>query len=252
MEYITGILKDIYDSRDHISSSVNMVRGVVKGTYPPVLDLRPNLPNVRNQGPRGTCGAFAGSVIKDWHEHMDSGYRGYMSPEFIYFHRPNKPRHGMYSRDVMTILLHKGCCSEKDLPYQSTDPESIPENVNESAKKYCIKEYARVLTIDDLKMALYQNGPCYISFPMYNELTEFWRPVNNEKVQGGHAVAVVGYNKNGFILRNSWGIFYGNNGHAIYPYEDFGLHWDIWTAIDVKGSPKPPYQNYNCDCCNIV
>jgi C1A family cysteine protease len=251
-EFINGVLKDIYDARDHIATSVYRNFGIVQGGYPTTLDLRSDLPSVRSQGSRGTCAAFAASCLKEWQEKTDSGYTGYMSPEFIYFYRSNKPNHGMYSRDVMSILLNKGCCSEGELPYDEKNvdgPTEISATFVENAQNYRIKEYARVLTIEDLKTSLYQNGPCYISFPVYNQRPEFWRQANGENSSGGHAVTVVGYDNNGFIIRNSWGTSFGDKGYVIYSYGDFGAHWDIWTVIDIRGSPKLPPQPENKKLC---
>ena len=44
-------------------------------------------------------------------------------------------------------------------------------------------------------------------------------------------MAFVGYNKEGFILRNSWGKNYGENGYALLPYDDFSQIWEIWTIL---------------------
>lgn len=254
-EFICGVLKDLFDGRDHIAGTVYKNLGIEAGGYPDTLDMRPNLPSIRTQGSRGTCAAFASSCIKEWQEKTDSGYSGYMSPEFIYFYRSNKPGDGMYSRDVMSILLNNGCCSESELPYDpnnSIGPAEIPANVIESAKNFRIKEYARVLTIDDLKTSLYQNGPCYISFPVYNYGPSFWKQGSGENYIGGHAVTVVGYDNNGFIIRNSWGTNFANQGYTTYPYSDFGAHWDIWTTIDIRGSPKPAPTDCQCCKCNIM
>jgi hypothetical protein len=48
---------------------------------------------------------------------------------------------------------------------------------------------------------------------------------------GGHAVAIVGYTPQGFIIQNSWGPDWGTGGFALLPYEDFLMHaTDVWVA----------------------
>ncbi len=48
---------------------------------------------------------------------------------------------------------------------------------------------------------------------------------------GGHAVALVGYTPQGFIVQNSWGPGWGAGGFALLPYEDFLMHaTDVWVA----------------------
>ena len=242
-EFISGVLPEQEDPRDFVAEAIFADKKVL-GAYPETLDLRDNLPLVRNQGSRGTCAAFAAATIKEWQEATDSGYRGKMSPEFVYWHRTNKPGSGMYSRDVMKILIEQGCCTEHELKYASSDskaPITIPQDVLDSAKNNVAEVYAAVNTIDGLKTALYQSGPCYIAFNVYNVRPEFWRKKTPEsKVSGGHAVTVVGYNSEGFIIRNSWGTGFGDDGYVIYPYTDFGMHRVIYSIIDVRGSPKPP------------
>ncbi len=46
-----------------------------------------------------------------------------------------------------------------------------------------------------------------------------------------HAIAIVGYTKDGFIIQNSWGETWGENGFALLTYEDWILHSaDCWTV----------------------
>lgn len=256
-DFISGAERDTFDERDYSAGVMYAAMGVTVGPggYPDSLDLRKFLPSVRDQGSRGTCVAQTGAAIKEYQERMDVGYEGHFSPEYIYFYRENKPGVGMQPRDLMQILATRGCCTESTLKYQSTEATAtveIPKNVDNKAANYKIAEYARIYTIDELKTALFQSGVCYISFPVYDFRPEFWRKKTPESVlKGGHAVAVVGYNIKGFILRNSWGEDYGDNGHIIYPYTDFGQHWDIWTAIDSEGSPKPPPEK-NKMCCTTM
>jgi C1A family cysteine protease len=79
--------------------------------------------------------------------------------------------------------------------------------------------------------------------PVFNGDASFWKPKFNEKMIGGHALVVVGYTDTGFILRNSWGRTWADKGHSIYPYVDWGSHWEIWTMIDEETSDIKPVNN---------
>lgn len=51
-----------------------------------------------------------------------------------------------------------------------------------------------------------------------------------------HNCTVVGYNEREFFVRNSWGTDWGSGGHCFYPFEDFGMHWEIWTTLDMDSN----------------
>lgn len=229
------------DDRDHIFEHKSRSRDVVS-KLPSECDLRKYLNPPRTQGNRPTCAAFASCAIKEYHEYLDCNYQGYFSPNYVYFYRDNSPGEGMYLRDVMKVLYNRGIVKESDFPYSSTsEPSAVPDGSDEKAKAFRIKEYALVNTIDGLKEALITNGPCIISFPVYDNRPEFWRVDQDSTVQGGHAVAVVGFNKNGFILRNSWGRSWNFDGYAIYPYSEWGVHWECWTSVDDESNHQ--FQN---------
>lgn len=234
---------DPVDERDYKMSSF---QENIK--LPNKLDLRNGLGKVLNQGKRGTCAAHTAATMKQWEEYIDTGHITDWSPEFIYFQRENKPDAGMYARDVMKILKNRGICSEKTLPYRTKSVTDISSEANEEALGYTIKTYARIETIHSLKQALFEEGPCYISFPIYSHRPEFWRAKPGEKYQGGHAVTVVGYNKKGFILRNSWGENWNDDGHVLYPYSDWGMHWDCWSTVDKTGSKPRTKSKCNFFC----
>ena len=217
------------------------------------FDLRRKLNKVRNQGYQGTCAAHVAACMKEWQERKDVGFRGYMSSQFIYNNRNNQTSSGMYGRDVMNILKDKGCCTEETYPYEKIETSSeIDKTFLEEASNYKIKGYARVNTTDSLKRALLSNGPCYISFPVYNYSNYMWRQYKGEKKLGGHAMTVVGYDKKGFIIRNSWGAFWDKGGYCHYPYGDWGSHYEVWTTIDER-SEKPPKRKYLVKkCCSFV
>ena len=247
MDFKCNIVPSPLDIRDYVADSIFPVTAT-----PNVLDLRPELQTVRNQGQQGSCAAQTAACCKEYQEKKDIGLNQYMSPQFVYNLRVNKDIEGMYGRDVMKILKTKGICREVDFSYGETTTE-IPEDVLKIAENFKIQGYGRVYTQDALKKALYRNGPCYISFPCYNNGPKFWRKGIYDTSLGGHAVTVVGYTKDAFILRNSWGKNWGDKGYCYYPFTDWGTHWEIWTTIDdkshkiePKNEPKLPFP-----CCTI-
>ena len=226
------------DTRDYVADKI--LTPIT--TFPGELDLRSELQPVRNQGAQGTCAAHVAACCKEWQEKKDIDLSEHLSPQFVYNLRENKYSEGMYGRDVMKILNKKGIVKEIDFEYGDLTQEArIPDEIMVKAENFRIKNYAKIDNINTLKTSLHQNGPCYIAFPCFNYGERFWKKRQNDDRLGGHAVTVVGYNSEGFLIRNSWGKEWGNDGYCIYSYEDWGSHWEIWTTIDSKSEYiKPP------------
>lgn len=233
IKYKLDVYQSKFDTRDfHVEGILNP-----RFDLPKSIDYRGELPLAWDQGKEGACSAFAAAGMKQWQELKDYGLTEEVSKYFIYNLRSNYPNEGMYPRDTMNILKKHGVALKKSFNRDWIGVKEVPKRVLKEAKKNIIKGYARVATVDALKKALYKNGPCYIAFPVYKYDDIFWKPKPNQKqFLGGHALCVVGYNKKGFIIRNSWGPEWYDNGHTYYSYEDWGSHWEIWTTIDEKTS----------------
>lgn len=247
---ICNVMPSPYDERDW-EYEARVVSAVGDITLPKTFKcdkLRP----VKNQGSRGTCVAMSLSCMKEYQEAVDDPrmINELMSPNSVYIYR--QPTSGMYPRNAMKILQEKGMCTERLFPYdRKEEPTKIPKEAVEEAKHYKIKSYARVTTIKGAKEALVEYGPLCVAFPYYSNGTPyFWKkPSVDAKLGGGHAVAIIGWNEKGFILRNSWGEKWNGDGHVIYPYEDWGAHWEIWSAIDEDTDYIPDHlKNANEGC----
>lgn len=221
-----------HDNRDLIIESINNPRF----EFPKELDLRDDMPKVWDQGVDGPCSAYAVSAIKSWQEYNDYGNKEPFSRFFVYNLRKNYPAKGMTPRDTMKILHKYGIPYRSSFKRRWNEVSEIPQEVLTEALNHKILGYARIMTIDGLKKSIYKNGPAYIAMPVYNEGDEFWKAQHGQRPIGGHAAVIVGYNQHGFIIRNSWGYEWADNGHSIYKYEDFGMHYEIWTTIDDKSS----------------
>jgi hypothetical protein len=205
---------------------------------PTKWDMRDQMRSIRDQGTEGTCSAQTAAALKEWQEFVDIEFKEHMSPWFVYKLREDITQEGMYPRNTMDILYKIGIVSEADYPYLS--PKPIDSILRSIASSYKIQGYAQINTMDLLKKALFANGPCYIAFPVYNpQKMDFWKPdFTGQNMLGGHAVTVVGWLKDKFIIRNSWSAQWGDYGYTYYPFSDFGMHWEIWTAIDADSNSQ--------------
>lgn len=126
----------------------------------------------------------------------------------IYSWREDKKLNGMMPKTALSHIRHNG------IEY-------------ETGNKIYIDQYAMVRGAELIKMAILINGPVLIGLPVRDSSrTDFW---NGYKDEGGHAVALVGYDKDGFVLRNSWGTSYGVSGYTTFPFEDTGKILEAWT-----------------------
>lgn len=192
-----------------------------------------HLQDVRIQGVQGSSLAHVGSTMIEWKLRKIDKKTVRMSPQFIYNNRKDKDTNQMCGRELMEILKTTGCCSEKIVPHGSTKTDEIH---NFKADQHKIQSFGKILTIEGLKRAILLYGPCLICLPVYNFNISMWKQHPGEEKLGGHAFAVVGFNKNGFILRNSWGSHWNGNGHALFSYKDWGLQDEIWTVIDERNA----------------
>ena len=94
-----------------------------------------------------------------------------------------------------------------------------------------INEYAMIKNGGALKLALVMNGPCFGALPVYNSRDEFWKSGPGDCFCGYHAISIVGYNEEGFIIRNSWGTSFGDKGYSVLKYEDYSKLIEVWTIV---------------------
>ena len=167
---------------------------------------------VLDQGQDPICVACSISAYVNWKLNMRTGRKddhGANLKEF--FNAAGGGKDGMTFKDGLRYLRHNGMITKDGI--------------------FKIKEYALVNSMIALKHAIIMNGPCLGALPVYNMTSpEFWRKTGRE-YYGGHAISIVGWNKTGFIIRNSWGKYFGSKGYVTIPYEFFSSFYEVWTII---------------------
>ena len=174
------------------------------------------LPEVINQGSKPICVPCSLSAYINWNKNLETGKNDFdnkVNLQQIFNSRTEKGSDGMSFKDAFKFLRHEG--------------------VDTIDGKYKINRYAKIGSDIVLKQALIMNGPCVGGLPVYDDIAwEFWKKKQGDKFMGGHAVSIVGYNENGFIIRNSWGTTYAEKGYVLLPYDSFDSFTELWTIID--------------------
>ena len=170
------------------------------------------LPSVLNQGQDQICVPCTISSYLNWKKNLKDGTSkdNDISLFEIYRSRTNYGE-GMTYKDALKYLRKNG--------------------VKSNAGRLYISQYGRVMSELLLKYAIIMNGPCFGALPVYSDRDCFWRKGYGDNLQGYHAIALVGYNKEGFVVRNSWGKSFGDNGYVTIPYNEFNELIEIWTVM---------------------
>lgn len=237
-----GWRPDIPDVRDF------MFRGVIPAEpLPPVVDLRPKCPAVRNQGDIGSCTAHSVTAMSRYVLGIDGDDVFVPSPLFLYYVTRDLENTiaadcGATLRNTMKALNTFGVCDEGTWPYQTKKFAVRPtDDSYRVGKLHQAVQYERILQrVRDMEAVLASGFPFVFGFTVYesfeslNDKAMLQLPSAGERALGGHAVCAVGYDRAAqvFIIQNSWGLYWGDAGYFYMPYayiQSAQLASDFWT-----------------------
>ena len=204
-----------------------------KFNLPAIVDLRNKMPAVYDQGNLGSCTANA-----------LCGLVGYVKPAipfgsrlFVYYNE--RKIENTISEDAgatlssgIKCLKKYGVCQESEWSYDiSKFTVRPPQKCYDDALQNIALQVKNIpKNKDSMKNSLFNGNPFVVGFLVY-ESFESQKVANTgyvplpklgkEKLLGGHAVTCVGYdeNKQVWIMRNSWGTGWGENGYFYMPYK---------------------------------
>ena len=219
---------------------------------PNLVDLRRYCTPIENQGNLGSC---TGQAIAGAIELLNkrNGKHNDISRLFIYYYErlllgTVNYDSGAYIRDGIKVTNHYGASLESHWPYDIRKFRQEPINeAKVDALKRKVTRYERVIDFNGCINALSNGYPVIIGFHVYSSfMTNNVARTGNmpypntkrERLLGGHAVLLVGYNKTKkvFIARNSWGTSWGDKGYFYMPFDMIikpNMSSDYWIIKSV-------------------
>lgn len=254
-KYGFGCLPDAPDHRDspfRMSPRMAAVRSAGM-QLDHAIDLRTSksITPVRDQGPLGSCGGFASTTLF-WHVHRKMRLPLDAEPSALYVY--NKARmnvsmlnidSGMQLRDAMKILATLGVCPTGRFPYAEKNWFAVPpKGADRAAKKHKAVWYFKLDTDDERMWCLAWEYPFICGVRVFDSMfTETVRttgvvtmPQPGENVLGGHALCIVGYNRDTkmWLAQNSWGTKFGDKGFLYLPFEYVSKYGFTFWTIQVE------------------
>ncbi|MBS4097656.1 MAG: peptidoglycan-binding protein [Sulfuricella sp.] len=210
---------------------------------------------ILNQGQEGACTGFGLACVVNYLRWRVNGMPKQLesaSPRMLYHFAKlydefeGEDYEGSSCRGALKGWFHNGVCLESQWPYApGRDTRPLTGWDSEAAER-TLGVYCRIDTrsITDLQAAIQEVGAIYVSAYTH----EGWRLQESEAPAahldlpridwnglpsrtGGHAFALVGFNRDGFVIQNSWGKEWGAGGFAVIGYADWLAHaMDAWVA----------------------
>lgn len=217
---------------------------------PSIIDRRAQQSPVKDQAGRGTCVAHASMGVLEAFAHipddLSEQYTHYKFNEFS--GRPHNVNSGLRTTDAAPYLARGDgrICLEAEWPYipsqwtintmVANGTYNVPQAAQDN-QTYGIGAYKIItdngLTGESIKNTRYLEALVYQGYNVVIGTWVSWDDNNNDGIldpvldpngnpigRGGHAMLIVGYNRNEqyFIVKNSWSAGWGHSGYAYLHY----------------------------------
>lgn len=229
-----GCRFDPYDNRDYKFKIATTIQ------LPNMVNNLEFITPIKDQGHCGSCVAFAVTKAVEMLYWQKTLKRNNLSERWAYEKAktldewPGENYEGTSVRAGLKAAYKLGIPPERFWKYNPNRKGKPKPKAAKAAENFKIKKYERIKGILPTKIAIFQRGFVVASAMVHEGWYKAKRHIPYKPKYGflgGHAFLIVGYNKHGFIVVNSWGKKWGKKGHSILKYNDAHLHLiDAWTA----------------------
>jgi len=200
------------------------------------VDLRKFATPVGDQGQTSRCSAFAWTHATELVTNIKTGNAPRLSPSFtmLQFQRMQgdaKDYKYAYTGgdgttggpDPGNVLTQQGTCRQELWPDNSEVPVTSERVLTADAAKHTLTAAPLPISLDDARKVLSAGCPVHISMNTGESFSDVGRDgmFNAAEAPSGrhgrHAMLMVGYTGNFYIIKNSWGTDWGDKGYCYIP-----------------------------------
>lgn len=228
---------------------------------PEMVDLSQYFPVPGDQGPQGSCTAWAvGYAARAYYavteeKRPQSTPASIPSPAFIYNQNVGVPgdcESGSANVLALDTLKEHGALSLADYPYDPDRCDYPDDATLQKANDFRIADYRYVdfTDVDQVKGELAQGNPVIIRVVpdegfdnLWDKPKAVWRSPPLIEDSFGHAITLVGYNeaKQTFKFINSWGPDWSDGGYGRMDYQTFlNRATEAFVIVMPSGEAKVP------------
>lgn len=250
------------DLRDYRIATTSL-----ENIFPEEFELM--MPPVKNQGSVGSCVAHSIALVAEYYNKNQYNLDTELSVGYIYGNRvfPLNEGQGMITRYAIANFCADGTPFLSDFPLHCEVPEIIEavaekkSELHDKASKFRFTAYVSTKQEQEMKTALLNGNPIIFTVNWYEDMSVKDGKFHSsfETSTGSHAMVIYGWNKDGWLVQNSWGVFWGNNGKAIWPYkypinEAFAIIDTDNTQLDIEKpwSAKTKFGKWCVRICNKI
>jgi hypothetical protein len=217
------------------------------------VDLRKYCTPVGDQGQTGRCSAFAWTHAVEMSRNILQEDSPRLSPNFTmlefqemqgdaqdYQYAYSGGDGTISGPDPGRVLVANGTCRQDLWPDNRDQPAASERQLESDAQRYRLEAVPLPIALEDVRKVLSAGCPVHVSMNTGTAFSDVGRDGLFNAAEapwgrhGRHAMLMVGYTGNFFVLKNSWGTGWGDQGYCYVPKNVLAASDPEFIAVLVK------------------
>lgn len=242
-----NVVPSAKDKRDY-KRKVGFIRAAFA---PATFDATNKMTSIKDQGIEGGCTGFATVAwLESMNNKIDLSERMVYENARKYDEWPGENYEGSSLKGALKAANKHGACEESFWPYTSGNVGKPKKGYEQNAEKFKVGKYALLMKnrkplINQMCKSLSDGLGVIASIKVSDSFIQLNRQnfvlmTPGKLKDGGHAIAVVGYDKAKKLvkIRNSWSSSWGMDGYGYISFAAFeAICFDLW-CFDSDASMK--------------